>query len=216
MKTNIALLAVAVAIQGCSAGAPSQTEIETAVTNAFTGAQHQQCDRIVIENIKKTNGVKVDDSTYQVMATYDVRVVPVGHKGEVDALVEKSKGFEEMHKQLALQITQVAKEEGDSRPNPQWIGVHPEAASERMRPLVDQYNAVGDQWQDSRIEVEKKINEVRKEWGSDYCRMIIGAEFGTGIFGFNDTLAAITEGGVNSFERTFNMTKTDNGWMELE
>lgn len=219
MKKIGAVLLVACAVQGCSSGSPSQSEIEEAVTSAFKASQRQQCDRILIENIKKANGIQVEDSIYQIMATFDVRVEPVGGKDEIAALRAEQKELEGQIRDVDNEIKAVGKAEGEGMyaTNPSWLVMHPEAVSEQMRPLIDYKITLQSQKTEIDVKVERKVKEVIAEWGPEYCYVIMGTGFGTGQYGgFTNKFEAITEGSVHSYERTFNMVKTDNGWMEMQ
>jgi len=214
MKKVTGLLLLTLGLHGCSDRAPNQAEIEAAVMGPFSGLD--QCPGLSIENVRKTNGIKVDDSTYQIMATYDVRVIPVdGYQEVVDALQSRLKTQEEEGYRLGHELEKTRDCQGQPG-NPSWLSMHPDCATDENRTTLQRFMEVRELAFNSKVELEQTFKAVKKEWGSDYCVMITGAGFGTGIFGFKNVMEVILKGGVNTFENTYIMSLTDNGWMALE
>ena len=140
MKNIVTPALLILGLSACSSSSPSNGDIEDAIKNFMVAGgtyESRACQRISVENIEKNNGVKIDDNTYRIFATYDIRITPIDGFEEVENLTAERKTIEE--EKLAL-FTKI-REELSSRN----IGGVPTTSEmpEDMQPLGARYDELG-------------------------------------------------------------------------
>ena len=214
MKKAIAAMIFACALQGCSSSAPSDTEIEAAVHDQLANLQLAQCKGIAIENVAKKNGVKVNDSTYQILVGYDVRIIPVANgNSQIEALIAEQETAEAAYLNAGKEIMRITEEENSGYSiMPGELIAYPQKMTERTRPLVDQYVEADKRATELRNEIGERNRATNETWGPELCRVIAG-EGPAGVFRFPELSKAIRIGATQSFELEMTLMKTDNGWL---
>lgn len=230
MKRTVFVLLLVVGLQGCFKNEPSASDAQAAIAAGFA-----ECPRISVENVKIVNGLKIDDTTHQVKVTYDVHVNPLSSteienvKKSHDAYV--SEALAKAHQQQAMdsQFTALVSKQqslqeligrdgggpiGSETFNAAWEQRGGKEIDAQMQALTDASKAARDK------PIEAKDMTLRLAWSpTDKARACI-VKAGIRDDGSTHHTDAIddmiTQGAVNSYEATFAMVKTDNGWQAAE
>lgn len=214
MKKIVAMMILAGSIQGCSDSAPSNSEVEAAVNDYVAMAIPKKCTGIAVENIAKKNGIKVDEGTYQILAGYEVRILPVAQDDtQLDALLAEQESVKAREKSSADEVMRITSAESGGYPVlPGELIAYPEKASDQVRPFVQQYAEASNRAKELDLEISEHKGSLVNSWGPPECRLVAGNQ-SAGGFGSEDFLNAIRGGATNSVELELTLVKTDNGWM---
>jgi len=217
--------------------APSAQDVESALKSGYA-----ECSNLSIENVKLINGLKIDDLTHQVKAQFDIRIIPL----PADVIEEARKTNEQVGAEIKTRDEKHAElEKQQSDLDQQRFHLEDQRSAElnsmhfkmneygvadqsevnaanaeldkkygqQIRQLLDEKAALYDQIiRTSNLVTTKSVN-LRDLWGSQACQSKSGVAFG----GSGADMTSVVENGqVTSYEATFVMIKTDNGWMKAQ
>lgn len=206
MKKAAVLMMVVIFLQGCSNSSPSQSEIKSAVLEKYApngSYESRACKGMSIENIQKVNGLKVDDSTYQISAKYDIKIVPV------DGF---SKTLDEVHAKITELDAEISQADDESRKvlaQHGWTMMPNDAdMPDDLKGVLEKLRTLRAERVQSERTLEDTYKQLRSAWGESCAN---SAQAG---FGFK--VDAFATGDVKTLQREITMRKTDNGWMEID
>lgn len=214
MKKAVAIMILASSLLGCSNDAPSNSEIKAAVKDYTAMAIPKQCTRILVENIVKKNGQKVDEGTYRIQAGYEVRIVPVDQDDpQIDALQAQQESAEAQVESSFKEVTRITSEESGGYPMaPSDFIESPGKMTDQIRPLVQQYADAKKRAFDLSMEIMNHESALSDAWGPTECRLLAHNQ-SVGAFSGDDLSNAIRRGASSNVDLELTMVKTDNGWM---